>query len=429
MRTLATLLLCSALYAQDLGVKAPPQSKTIVITNATLHPVASEPVKATLVFHKGRITAVGGDAPGGATVTVTVIDGTGKHVYPGFIAPNSRLGIWEVGAVRATHDYDEVGDVTPEVRAAVAVNPDSTILPVTRLNGILLFAPFPTGGLIPGRASVMRMDGWTWEDMAVRADAGLVVRWPGRRRRWRFGPMPDNTPDRSKQQRRQLGEAFGKARAYHRARAASKDVPTDLRWEAMGPALRGERPVLFRAQTYDQIVGAVHFAAMHRLKAVVVGGRDAGQCTDLLKKHGVGVIVGGVNRFPARSDSDYDEVYGLPARLQKAGVTWCLSSGERTGNERNLPYAAARAAAYGLDKASALRAITLSTAEILGIAKDYGSLEKGKTATLFIADGDPLEVTTRIERAFIDGREITLESKQTVLAKKYREKYRQLRGG
>jgi imidazolonepropionase-like amidohydrolase len=424
MRFLVILLLGAAAFAQDLGVKAPPQSKRIVITNATLHPVAGEPVKATLVFDRGRITAIGGEAPDGV-----VIDGTGKHVYPGFIAVDTRLGIWEVGAVRATHDFDEVGDLTPEVRAAVAVNPDSTILPVTRLNGVLLFAPFPRGGLIPGRASVMRIDGWTWEDMAVRADAGLVVRWPGRRRRWRFGPVPDDAPDRSEQQRIQLGEAFARARAYHRARAANRDVPTDLRWEAMGPALKRERPVFFRAQSYDHIVGAVHFAVRHRLKAVIVGGRDAAQCIDLLKKHDVPVILGGVHRFPARSDSEYDEVYGLPAKLQKAGVTWCLASGERTGNERNLPYGAARAAAYGLDKASALRSITLSTAEILGIANDYGSLEKGKSATFFIADGDPLEVTTRIEKAFIDGREIALESKQTVLAWKYRQKYKQLNGG
>ena len=427
MRTLALLsLLAAATAAQDLTHKAAPQKKPIAIVNAEIHPVSGPVIaRGTIVFENGRITAIGKDAavPEGAAT----IDAGGRRVYPGFIAPYTRLGLAEVGAVRATRDTNEVGDIKPEVRAAVAVNPDSTVIPVARSNGVLIFATWPRGGLLPGRASVMRADGWTWEDMAILPAAGVVVTWPGQvpRRRWRGSeaPQPDGRAEKAV---RRIREVFGRARAYHRARKANPQLPRDIRWEAMGPALRGERPVFLLANRADQIADAVHFAARHRLKAVVVGGRDAALCADLLKKHDVGVIFTGLHRYPRRGDADYDEAYRTPSLLQAAGLRWCLASGERLGNERNLPYSAARAAAYGLSREHALRSITLNAARVLGIDRDYGSLEKGKTATLFLCDGDPLEVTTRIHGAFIDGRRIDISNKQTKLATKYREKYRQL---
>jgi len=431
MKTTAVfLVLAGAVFAQDLTHKAAPQQRTIAIGSATVHPVSGPAIEnGVVVFKKGRIIWIGKatDAKVVFDGEALLIDAKGKHVYPGFISPYSQLGLSEIGAVRASRDFTEVGEFTPEVRAAVAVNPDSTLLPVTRANGVLLFATFPRGGLLPGRASVMRMDGWTWEDMAVRADAGLVVRWPGqaRRRRRRQDPERD-APGRAEKAMLRLGEVFGRARAYHRAKEGGQALRTDIRFDAMGPALRGERPVFFLANSYDQIVGAVHFAARHRLEAVIVGGRDAILCADLLEKHSVGVIVTGLHRFPVRSDSDFDEAYKLPAALEAAGIAWCLASSERIANERNLPYTAARAVAYGLKRDAALRALTLASARLLGVDKDYGSLEAGKSATLFICDGDPLEVTTNVERAFIDGREIDLTSKQTKLAEKYREKYRQL---
>ena len=201
----------------------------------------------------------------------------------------------------------------------------------------------------------------------------------------------------------------------------------DIRWEAMRGVLEGRQPVFFMANDYDQIVDAIAFAARHELKAVIVGGRDAYTCRDLLKRHDVSVILGGVHAMPKRTDSAFDEVYSLPARLEAAGVRWCLASGERTANERNLPYTAGRAVAYGLDRDAAVKSITLYAARVLGVGDRIGSLEKGKDATLFVCDGDPLEITTRVEMAFIDGRRIDLSNKQTKLAAKYRAKYQQIK--
>ena len=423
MRTaILVLALAPLLPAQDLTHKAPPQTEAIAIVNATVHPVSGPAIQnGYVLFEKGRITRVGQ----GDVAAARKIDAKGKHVYPGLIASHTRLGLAEIGAVRAMRDFDEVGDITPEVRAAVAVNPDSALLPVTRSNGVLTFATYPSGGVIPGRASVMTMDGWTWEQMSVRADAGMVVNWPNPRpRRGRARRADEDERQRNIQKRMEtVREAFARARAYLAAKKADPDTPTDIRWEAMRGVLEGGLPVFFQADDYDQIVSAVHFAAEQRLNAVILGGRDTHLCVDLLKRHDVAVIIASLHAFPKRSDSDYDETYKLPAKLEKAGIRWCLASGERTANVRNLPYAAGRAVAYGLSREAALRCITLQAARVLGVAKELGSLEPGKRATLIVTNGDPLEVPTRIERAFIDGREIDLTNKQTKLAAKYRAKY------
>jgi imidazolonepropionase-like amidohydrolase len=273
------------------------------------------------------------------------------------------------------------------------------------------------------------MDGWTNDDLAVRRDAGLVVAWPSARpvRAWW---MEKSEEDQKKENRENLArilDAFAAAKAYGKASAADPTRPVDVRWESMRAILPGkdQRPVFFTANDYDQITAAVRFAVKEKLKPVIVGGRDARLCLDLLKEHDVPVIVTGVWRLPKRRDSAVTESYDLPAALEKAGIRWCLASGQGAANERNLPYAAAAAVRHGLPAAAALRAITLSPAEILGVGADLGSLEKGKRATLMVTTGDPLEMTTRIRMAFIDGREIDLSNKQTKLAEKYREKYRQ----
>lgn len=430
MRALAMLLACAAaVAAQDLTPKAPPQEGPIALVGGTVHPVSGPPIEnGYVLFEQGRLRAVGRLPLDAGNVGVIRVQG--KHIYPGFIGAYTNLGLTEIGAVRATRDFDEVGDLTPEVRAAVAVNPDSTLIPVTRSNGVLTFAAFPQGGAIPGRASLLRTDGWTWEDMAIRADAGLVVNWPPARPGyvpWPAGHRAEE--DREKRIReglRRIEEAFARARGYLDANAAGAGLSMDIRWEAMRFALEGKRPVFFLAQDYDAIVSAVDFAARHRLKAVIVGGQDAWLCTDLLKQRGAGVIIRSVHRFPKRNDSDYDETYRLPAKLESAGVRWCLASGQPASNERNLPYAAARAAAYGLSREAALRSITLYAARVLGVADLLGSLEAGKSATLLVADGDPLEIATKIEMAFVDGRRIDLSNKHTKLYSKYRAKYRQL---
>ncbi|MBY0308316.1 MAG: amidohydrolase family protein, partial [Phycisphaerales bacterium] len=365
----------------------------------------------------------------------TVIDARGKHVYPGLIAPYTHLGLNEIGSVRPSRDIDETGGVTPEVRASVAVNPDSWLLPVTRANGVLLAGVFPTGDTIPGRAGVIRLDGWTSEEMAASTDAGLVVEWPLMRvvrAPWMDRPEEEQLKDiRAGLER--VRETFKTAAAYC---AQPKPATPDVRWEAMRAVFadaaaadgqRPQKPVFVLANDYDQIVAAVELKRRHGLKMVVVGGLEAPRCAKLLKDEDVPVIVTNVMTTPRHDDSAYDENYGLPARLHKAGVRFAIATGDETPHERNLPYAAAMAAAHGLDPDQALRAVTLSAAEILGVADRYGSIDQGKSATLLVTDGNPLEVGTVIEKAYIDERLIDLSTKQTALAAKYRERYRQMK--
>lgn len=424
--------LASLTLAQDLGIKAPPkQAQPIAIENATIHTISGETIAGGFVaFADGKITGVGkGPAP--QLANGEVIDGSGKHVYPGLIGANTQTGLVEIGAARATVDYAEVGGVTPEVRAAVAVNPDSTIIPVTRANGVLTVGVLPMGGAIPGRASVINLEGWTWEEMAVDDDAGVVVNWPTMRplRGWFVTRTPEEQDKERKDSLAAIDQAFQAAAAYLKTRAADAGTPTDLRWEAMRGVIERGEPVFIRADELEQIQSAVSWSAERGLKPVIVGGRDAGMCTDLLKRHDAAVIVSGTHRLPKRVDSEYDECYRLPAVLEQAGVRWCqatVGGAHETPHERNLPYHAAMAVAFGLSPEAAIRSITLSPAELLGVSARLGSIESGKDATLILTDGDPLEITTHVERAFITGREIDLSNKQRLLDKKYREKYRQL---
>lgn len=427
------LLLAPSAPAQDLTITAPPQQRPITITNATIHTVTNGTLEnASITFNDGRITAISQTTPANPSPDQTVIDAKGMHVYPGFIAPITELGLFEHGAVLATRDANETGDVTPEVLAATAVNPDTTLVPVHRSNGILTFATLPTRGAIPGRASLMAAEGWTWKDMAIKQDAALVINWPNMRpnQNW-FGDAPKaEQQERIDERLKLIDETFKQAIAYHNAKQANPSAPTDTRFEAMAPVLplndaEPRNPVLIEAEELQQITAAVTWAKALGLRPIITGARDAHLCTELLKRHDVPVIIGGTHRFPKRDDNAYDDAFTLPKKLHDAGVRFAIASADRTENERNLPYNAAMAAAFGLTKDQAVRAITRSTAEIYEIP-DLGALEEGFRATLFIADGDALEITTNITHAFIEGRQIDLSNKQTKLAEKYLEKYRQL---
>lgn len=440
MRYLTTLIasigVTACANAQDLATKAPEQERPIALVGATVHTMAGDVIEDGVVaFVNGDIIGVGARDQGAGAVPrgARIIDlsGQGLHVYPGLIGANTLMGLMEIGAVRATLDYNEVGDMTPEVRASIAVNPDSTIIPVTRSNGILTVGVLPTGGTIPGRASVLRMDGWTSEDLTIDDDAGVILNWPSVQIQhgWWVRSSDEEQRERMREQLQRIDEAFDEAEAYLALREADPETPTDLRWEALRGVIEGGDRLLIRANELDQIRSAVTWASGRGYKATIVGGMDAPKCADLLKRHDVWVLVTGTHRLPNRRDDEYDWSYRVPQMLEGAGVTWCLgaSGGNfETPHERNLPYHAATAVAYGLDHDTALEAITIDAAKILGVDDELGSVEIGKAATLIVTDGSPLEITTEITRAFIDGREIDLSNKQTILADKYREKYRQL---
>lgn len=428
----ATLLAAAALAApalsQDLVPSAAAQAGPVLLRGATIHTVSGDVIEGgDLLFEDGVIQAISAKPMDAGEARVFQLDG--KHVFPGFVLAASTLGLVEVDSVDMTIDTSEAGSINPEVYAAVAVNPDSWHLPVTRRNGVLVAGVFPQGGLVPGRVSTIQLDGWSWEDLALDRHAGMAINWPADRssrfRRWRGGDDGDSG-DRVKRQIAELDALFDAAAAYVAAKDADPTVDTDLRYEAMRPILSGEDPVFLSITTRKQAESALPWCAARGLRAAVVGGRDALEFADLLVRHDVPVAVTSTHRLPHRRDLSYATTYELPARLEAAGVRWCLTMGARdSSNARNLCYEAAAAVPHGLTPAQALRSVTLSAAQFLGLDDQVGSLEKGKHATLFVTDGDPFELGTRIEHAFVQGRKIALTDKQTALDAKYREKYRQ----
>lgn len=399
----------------------------VVLENATFHPVSGPPIRTgRMVFKDGIITAIGRNvqAPRGAQV----VDCAGLNVYPGMIEAHSQIGLMEFAAVRASRDHSESGEMNPNVKAHVSVNPDSTIIPVTRSNGVLLAVTAPSGGLISGQAAVLQLDGWTYEDMTLQPAVGMMVNWP----RMQVSAFSSDSASEFREHRdehlQELRDLIEDAKAYQTAREVEGSSQRyDIRLEALQPMISGKQPMIVAANDARQIQAAVAFSVEYGLKMIVFGGYDAVACADLLKRHDIPVIVSAVHRMPRRRYEDYDAAYTLPVRLKEAGIRFCISGSDRseTWNARNLPYQAGTAIAWGLSRDDALRSVTLSAAEILGVDDRVGSLEVGKHATFFVATGNPLETSTRITSAWIGGRPVDLADKHKRLYRKYKEKYRQ----
>jgi imidazolonepropionase-like amidohydrolase len=383
-----------------------PQSQPIVIHGATIHPVTSEPIEnGAIVMENGKITAVGKNVP--QPVDAQKIDASGKHVYPSLIEAYSDIGLVEINSIRATIDSRETGDMNPNVRAALAFNPDSELVPVNRANGILLAVSAPSGGRIAGLSAMMMLDGWTFEDMTLQADVGMHV-----------------SISTGRQALEDLDRFFDQARRYQNS-AEDAGQRRDLRLEAMAQVLDRRVPMIAAANSIEEIRTAVALAKRHNVRLIIYGGADAARCAEFLEQQQVPVIVSGVYRSPRRRHDAYDDPYSLPKQLQDAGVDFCISAGGRFGASgiRNLPYHAATAAAYGLTEKEALEAITIRPARILGVADRVGALEVGRDATLFIADGNILETPTQVETAYIQGRPVDLDNKHRQLYRKYSAKY------
>lgn len=415
------------------------QTESIAIVNATIHTGAGPAVQSgVLLFENGKIAAVGNALriPAG----LKQIDATGKHVYAGLFSAKTGMGLIEIGAVRATLDYNETGDINPNVRAEQAFNPDSENIPVTRSNGILTVLSAPSGGLVSGHAAIMRMDGWTWEDMTLLPQAALIVNWPKGRVTKSLGDKESIAEKKKKRAERvaMIDDLITDARAYWTAKDAAKKAKNappvmDRRLESMRGVIEGKTPVMISANEVMDLREAVAWALDRNVKPILFGGAQSDQCLDLLKENDIPVIVNNANpsgwSVPVTRDSDYDALYKLPATLHAAGVRFAISrSGSASGapHERSLPYQASMAAAFGLPADEALRAITRYPAEILGVGDRLGTLQNGRNATFFIANGDILDIRTVVERAFIDGREVDMNDHHKMLYEKYREKYKQL---
>lgn len=355
-----------------------------------------------------------------------VIDASGKYIYPGFIAPNSTIGLREVDAVRATLDYAETGLYNPHVRSQIAYNAESVIIPTLRSNGILQAQVVPKGGVISGTSSVMQLDAWNWEDATVRKDDGVHINWPSMFKRTGWWAEPGKT-ELNKERDKQLTEirAFlREAKAYSELKDRKE---TDPRFESLRDVFTGNKTVYFHANFSRELMEIARFVKDNSIpKAVIVGGSDAWRVPEALKESGLSVIIDRVHDLPKQEDDPVDLPYRLPALLHKAGVTFALSyDGDmEVMGSRNLPFTAGTAVTFGLRPEHAVQALTGNTAKILGIDKHTGTLIPGKDATFFISAGDALEMkTNRVEAAWIQGRPVDLGNKHIDLYNKYREKY------
>jgi imidazolonepropionase-like amidohydrolase len=399
-----------------------------VIRNARVHTVSSAGTleRASVVIENGKIIGVGTTVkvPAGARI----IEGKGLEVYPGMVNAWSNVGLTEIPAVEVTNDAAEQGQYKPQLLAFSAIHPESEHIPVARVNGITSCLSAPEGGIIAGQSVLLHLDGWTVDDMAILRSAGVVVNFPSLEQpRGRFpgagvGKAPRRTYAEIKRnyenQVKELSEWLARARHYAKARQAQPATPVDRQLEALVPVVEGRSIAFLAADTARDIRNAVEFGKKEKLRFVIHGGREANQVADILKKEEVAVILDSIVELPVREDDPYDARFTLPHDLAKAGVKFALTS-PVSSEVRNLPYEAGFAQAYGLSHEQALRAVTLSPAEILGVADRLGSIEVGKIADMVVTDGDLLEIRTQVKNLFISGREVSLETKQTRLYQKY----------
>jgi imidazolonepropionase-like amidohydrolase len=406
-----------------------PPRGVFAIRNARIVTVSGPDIEnGTVVIRDGKIEAVGASV--NVPANAQTIDGRGLSVYPGMIDAGTNMGLVEVPqGANGTVDLSEVGDFNPNAKAIIAVNPHSAHIAVTRVEGVTNTVTAPTGGLISGQAALINLLGTAPKEMAVIAQAALVINYPrvaggGGGGFGGFQQQPANlseTLEANARQLEQIRKLLRDAEAYGRSQdayAKDRSLPRpdqNLVLESLVPYVRGEHPVMFRAEREAEIRGAIRFAEEMKLKPIILGGNDAWKVASLLKEKNVPVIVTGVLSLPVREDDAYDALYENAAKLQQAGVLFAISTGDSGPEVRNLAQWAGMAAAFGLSKEDALKSVTLNPARIMNAADRLGSIEAGKMANLVVTDGDLLEIRTHIRYLFIDGRPVVLSSRHTEL--------------
>jgi imidazolonepropionase-like amidohydrolase len=408
------------------------KSGTFAIVNARVVTVSGGIIeKGTVLIENGKIAAVGSNIS--VPSKAQIIDATGLSVYPGMIDSATNMGLSEIPlGANGTVDVAEVGENNANAKAIIGINPHSAHINVTRVNGITTVLSIPTGGLISGQAAVINLWGSTQAEMAILPTAALVINFP---RITTSAPQFsqqqidfNEAVRRRNQQLENLKKIFKDAENYAKVKeAASKDktLPfpkTDVKLESMIPYVRGERPIIFTAEREKDIRAVVRFIEENRLKGIILGGQEAWKVADLLTKNNIPVIYTNIYRLPVLDDDPYDYLFEAPAKMHQKGIKFSIATGDSGAIVRDLPYHAGIAAAFGLPKEEALKAVTLYPAQILGIADKLGSIEVGKIANLVVTDGDILEQRTNIKYLFINGRLIPLTSRHTELYERFKDR-------
>lgn len=420
----------ASLIAQN-PVPAPKQTKSVLITGVIIHVGNGKVIENGLLgFRDGKIDlAMDGSTvrfKEGALKYDTTISLNGAQAYPGFFAPNTTLGINEIDAVRATNDFADISGYNPHIRAIIAFNTDSKITPTVRTNGILFAQPTPRGGVISGTSGILALDGWNWEDAAIKPEDGVHLNFPRSMQRngWWAEPQPASANAKYDEQLNELKKFFADARAYGADKAHAEK---NLRFEAMRGIFDSTKNLYIHADHEKDIIAAVTFCREFKIsRMVLVGGKESWRLTKLLKQNHISVMVNRVHDLPERQQDDIDLPYKLPYLLQKDSVLFCLQNeGDMEGmNARNIPFLAGTARAYGLGNEEAVAALSYNAARIMGVDKQLGTIEAGKDASFFISTGDALDMrTNNVIMAFIGGRKISLTNQQQELYKKYQNKY------
>jgi len=407
LRLMVLMLSANTLWAQSYVIR---NTKIVTVSGATIP-------NGNILIQDGKIAAVGPNIP--APKGATVIDGKGLTAYPGMIDPHTSIGLTEVGSVGATQDTTEMGDFNPHIKASAAVNALSEHVGITRENGVTTVMAAPAGGLFAGQTAILNLDGWVTKDMLVKDSAGMIINFPRE---------PQLAPDATAKQREEadkqwkdrielIKKTLRDAQAFAKLLDAKVNTAPNLMLAALVPVVKGQMPAIFNVNRVAEIKAAIELAEEFKLKPILSGCAEAWKVADLLKTKNVPVFLAGILDIPDEADP-YDVNFATAAILSKAGVKFAFTSGGAS-SVRDLPWHAGTAAAFGLSKEEALKAVTIYPAQILNVADQIGSISEGKVANIMLVDGDPLELRTHVRHLFVNGKPVEVSNKHTELYEKF----------
>ncbi len=400
-------------YAQT----AKPITGSFALTNATIVTVTNGVIEnGTLIVENGKITAIGKTV--NIPAAATVLDCSNHFIYPGFIDGGTRLGLSEVGSISLTEDYNEIGEFIPHMQALTAVNPNAVAIPVTRVEGVTTVLTQPTGGMFPGTAALINLVGYT-PDQMYAGFKGVIMNFPSSAKRSQFDRRSDEDLKKAEEKAlKKANEVWEQLTLYADITSKAKANETldyNPEMDALLPVYKGERTLLLEVNKDKDILSAIKWVKEKKIaKVVFTGVAEGWRVADSLAKAQIPVITGPVIAIPNRTSDRYDAAYANAGKMQKAGVKVALRTNDAE-NVRNLPFNAGFAVAYGMDKDAALKAVTIVPAELFGVDKNFGSLEVGKSATLFVTTGDPFETSSRVKYLFISGYQVPIDSRHIQL--------------